>query len=108
MPDDMAHVEYAFPVDKIHGKVSKKHTVGFAHMTASQLNYTRTYGKRTTPLTQKEKDHRAKFAAVAAATHERMMDTEQIVTDQENFKKQTKYMSLYRYIWNLEWEAYEG
>ena len=35
----MAKVEYSFPVEKVHGKVSKKHKVGFAHRADSNLNY---------------------------------------------------------------------
>ena len=53
----MAKVEYAFPVEKIHGKVAKHHKIGFAHRAASKLNYTQAYGKRTTKYSQAEKDH---------------------------------------------------
>ena len=40
----MAKVDYAFPVEKIHGKVAKHHKIGFAHRVASKLNYTQSYG----------------------------------------------------------------
>ena len=40
----MAKIDYAFPVEKVHGKISKKHKVGFAHRIASGLNYTTVYG----------------------------------------------------------------
>ena len=42
----MAQIEYAFPVEKVHGKISKKHKIGFAHRTASGVNYSTAYGKR--------------------------------------------------------------
>ena len=44
----MAKIDYAFPVEKIHGKISKKHKIGFAHRTASGVNYSTAYGKRRT------------------------------------------------------------
>ena len=44
----MAQIEYAFPVEKIHGKISKKHKIGFAHRTASGVNYSTAYGIRKT------------------------------------------------------------
>ena len=102
----MAKVEYAFPVEKIHGKVAKHHKIGFAHRAASKLNYTQSYGKRSTKVTQAEKDHRAKFAAVAAATNARLADPNQMPIDQLAFKAQSKYTTLRQYVWNQEWNAY--
>ena len=96
----MAKVEYSFPVDKIHCKIAKDHKVGFAHRTASKLNYTTTYGKRTTPVTQAETQWRSMFAQISSATHERMADTEQMKVDQLAFREQTKYKTLYQFVWN--------
>lgn len=56
--------------------------------------------------TQAMKDHRAKFAAVVQATYARMINPNQMPIDQQNFKAQTKYKTLYSYIFNLEWAAY--
>ena len=103
----MAKVEYAFPVEKIHGKVAKHHKIGFAHRVASKLNYTQAYGKRTTKYSQAEKDHQAKFAAVAAATNARLADPNQMPIDQMAFKAQSKYTTLRQYVWNQEWNAYK-
>ena len=104
--NEMAKVEYAFPVEKIHGKVAKHHKIGFAHRVASKLNYTQAYGKRTTKYSQAEKDHQAKFAAVAAATNARLADPNQMPIDQMAFKAQSKYTTLRQYVWNQEWNAY--
>ena len=104
--NEMAKVEYAFPVEKIHGKVAKHHKIGFAHRAASKLNYTQAYGKRTTKYSQAEKDHQAKFAAVAAATNARLADPNQMPIDQTAFKAQSKYTTLRQYVWNQEWNAY--
>ena len=32
----MAKVEYVFPVDKVHGRISKQHKVGFSHRKATK------------------------------------------------------------------------
>ena len=104
----MAKVDYAFPVEAIHGKVAKSHKVGFAHRVASKLNYTQSYGKRTTKVTKKETDLRTKFGAVAAATHLRMADPQQMQADQLAFKAQSKYKTVYQYVFNQEYAAYEA
>ena len=102
----MAKVEYSFPVDKVHGKVSKSHKIGFAHRKASKLNYTTSYGTRVTPYSQDEMAHQEKFKAVAASTRARMKDPGKVMQDQAAFKEQSKYKTFYRYVFNQEWEAY--
>lgn len=105
--DDMAKVEYAFPVDKIHGKISKKHKVGFAHRKASAKNYTTSYGERTTPVKSSEIEQRNKFTAVCAAARERLDDPNYINVDQLGFSKQTKYKTIWGYVFRICWDAYE-
>ena len=105
---EMAKVEYSFPVDKVHGKVSKSHKIGFAHRKASKLNYTTSYGTRITPYSQDEMAHQEKFKAVAASTRARMKDPGKVMQDQAAFKEQSKYKTFYRYVFNQEWESYEG
>ena len=104
----MAKIEFAFPVDKVHGRISKQHQVGFAHRKASKLNYTTSYGKRASEYSQEELAHQEKFRAVAAATRLRMKDPGKVMQDQAAFKEQSKYKTFYRYVFNLEWESYEG
>ncbi|MBO5817002.1 MAG: hypothetical protein J6R26_03520 [Paludibacteraceae bacterium] len=82
----MAKVEYVFPVDKIHGKVAKPHKIGFAHRKATSLNYTQSYGVRSTPVTSNELAVRTKFAAVCAAARIRMGNINQIPLDQIAFR----------------------
>ena len=94
----MASVVFSFPVETIHGKVAKRHKVGFAHRVASKKNYTTSYGIRTTPVTDKEKANRAKFTSVTASTRERMLDPTRMQADQNAFKAQSKYKSLQGYI----------
>ncbi len=104
----MAKVEYAFPVETIHGKVAKSHKIGFAHRKANKLNYTTSYSKRASEYSQEELARQEKFRAVAASTRARMKDPGKVMQDQAAFKEQTKYKTFYRYVFNLEWESYEG
>ena len=103
----MAKVEYAFPVEVIHGKVAKRHKIGFAHRKASKLNYTQSYSPRSTKYSQAEKDHQAKFAAVAAMVNARLADPNQMPLDQLAFKGQSKYKTLRQYVWHICSEEYD-
>ena len=99
----MAKVEYAFPVDKIHGKISKQHKIGFAHRRASKKNYTTIYGVRSTTPSTSEVAHRTKFSTCVANTRTRMMDPTQNPIDMVAFAKQTKYPTFYGYVFSQEW-----
>ena len=44
----------------------------------------------------------------SAATRLRMKDPGKVMQDQAAFKEQTKYKTFYRFVFNLEWESYEG
>lgn len=99
----MAKVEYAFPVDKVHGRISKQHKVGFAHRKASKRNYTTVYGTRSTPVSATETAARIKFATCCANTRTRMKDPVQLAVDQAAFAAQKKYPTLYGYVFSQEW-----
>ena len=103
----MAQVEYAFPIEKVHGKLSKKHKIGFAHRVASGLNYTTEYGIRSTAPSSKEIAHRKKFGEVAVQTTARLKDPMYIAADQAAFKAQTKYKTLRQYVFNTLMAEYE-
>ena len=104
----MAKIDYAFPVDKVHGKMSKKHRIGFAHLTASGRNYSVEYGKRSTKPTVTELQHRQKFAECTAATLERMLDPEKLPGDQLGFKNQSKYKTFRGYVFAQIWAEMKG
>ena len=106
MPNTMAKVEYAFPVDKVHGKISKKHRIGFAHRKATARNYTTSYGERSTPVTSNEMAVRTKFTTVCAAARARLGNINQIPLDQIAFREQTKYKTMWGYVFRQEWDAY--
>ena len=104
----MAKIDYAFPVEKIHGKISKKHKIGFAHRTASGVNYSTAYGKRKTKPSTAEVSNRQKFKAVAQAAAARLINPEFIPIDQSGFSKQTKYTTMWGYVFNEVYQSWEG
>ena len=97
----MAQVEYAFPVDAVHGRISKKHKIGFAHRKESGKNYTTSYGKRSTPVSDDEKQYRTYWGQVASAVAQRMKDPTKQPQDQVAFKNQSEYPTLRAYLWHV-------
>ena len=98
----MGKVTYEYPVKDICGKIGKNATVGFAHR--GDTKYTVRYGKRSTPAGQAELAHRQKFSAAVKATRQRMLDSQQNAADKVAFAQQTKYKTLYQYVFNSEME----
>ena len=96
----MGKVTYEYPVKDICGKIGKNATVGFAHR--GNTKYTVRYGKRSTPAGSAELAHRNKFSAAVKATRERMLDSQQNAADKVAFAQQTKYKTLYQYVFNDE------
>ena len=98
----MGKVTYEYPVKDICGKIGKNATVGFAHR--GNTKYTVRYGKRSTPVGSAEQAHRNKFSAAVKATRQRMLDSQQNAADKVAFAQQTKYKTLYQYVFNSEME----
>ena len=96
----MGKVTYEYPVKDICGKIGKNATVGFAHR--GDTKYTVRYGQRSTPAGQAELAHRQKFSAAVKATRQRMLDSQQNAADKVAFAQQTKYKTLYQYVFNSE------
>lgn len=87
-------------LSSLKGKICSHSDVYFA-----EKNGTKYTGKicnhRTTPFSQTELDHQARFKAAHAAAIARMADTTKRATDEAAFKAQTKKKSLYGYITSL-------
>ena len=96
----MGKVTYEYPIKDICGKIGKNATMGFAHR--GNTKYTVRYGKRSTPAGAAELAHRNKFSAAVKATRERMLDSQQNAADKIAFAQQTKYKTLYQYVFNSE------
>lgn len=99
----MGKVTYMFPVADVCGKIDKTSRVVFAHR--GNTKYTMMQGTRTTPVTEDELARQEKFAAVVKRTRQRIADPAQMATDQAAFAAQTKYKSLWQYVFNQEWNA---
>ena len=101
----MAKVEYVAPVDAVHGKLSKGDKYGFARRkkannNGERPNFTFVHTKRTAPVTQEETVRREKFKQACNKTRERLNDPDQSLTDQIAFTQQTKYKTIYAYVFN--------
>ncbi|MBQ7381501.1 MAG: hypothetical protein IJV61_00520 [Paludibacteraceae bacterium] len=125
----MGKVTYSPGIEYVNGALAKAkkkdgHRCGDyligTHRTAATQNpdCTRLYIRkgtsyeRTTPLTSKELDARARFAAVAAAVKARKSDLNQITTDQQNFAAQKDTAggkkTMKAYLWKICGEAYDA
>ena len=98
----MGKVTYEYPIADICGKLGKNATMGFAHR--GNTKYTVRYGQRSTPASGAELAHRQKFSAAVKATRQRMLDSQQNAADKVAFAQQTKYKTLYQYVFNSEME----
>ena len=106
-------IEYIAPIENASGKIfgQKSRFVAVTRNWGNRQKGCSVMGVRDLknhPYTEKELAHRAKFAAVCAATRSRMADPSQAAADMAAFKAQTKYKTLYRYVFRQEWNNYEG
>ena len=122
----MAKVEWSAGIDSVSGALSKpgkngQHTCAKmllgTHRIAATENpncnrlYLRKKVKRSTPLTSKELDVRARFTAVAAAVKARKSDLNSITQDQINFAAQKDTAggkkTMRAYLWLICGQAYD-
>ena len=96
----MGKVTYEYPIADICGKIGKNATMGFAHR--GDTKYTVKYGTRTTPVTAGEQTQRNKFKTAVTATRARMQDPEKYAQDLAAFQAQSKYKTLYQFVFNSE------
>lgn len=104
------------PVEAIIGKIAPadqkvsknnpgfKCFVGYQRGNGIHNRYQVKVNPRRTDFTQDEKTQQQKFKAVVKATRARMQNPEQSVQDQLAFSQQTKYKTLYSYVFNQEWQ----
>ena len=104
----MGKVVFEDPIHHISGKISKKYRTCYNYRKRFDRKYTSVHGDRTTPVSAAERAWRDLFAQICAATRDRMMDPNHIAQDQVGFIKQTKYKTLYQYVWHLMRDELEG
>ena len=101
----MAKVDYAYPVEALHGKVKKTHTVGFALRKETGCKFTQTFNPPHSLPTEAQTEVQKKFAAAVKATRVRMADASKQAQDIVAFKKQSKYKTLYGYVFSQVYAA---
>lgn len=104
----MATVVFEDPIHHISGKISKKYRTCYNYRKQSDRKYTSVRGIRTTPVSEKETAWRQTFSQICTTTLERMTNPTYINQDQQNFRNQSKYKTLYQYVWNVVREEIEG
>ena len=110
----MARVSYIRPIESLHGKLGKKDIVGYAMRTRSEFKFTVTRNDWKQPIEKIDPSkrgavlaHRAKFKAVGQLARLRMADPTKRQLDEAAFKAQTKYTTLFGFIFHDEWLSYE-
>ena len=108
--DDMAKVTFIDPIKSVSGKLTKKHCVVYNVRQAvtnnedmiRNPNYTayRDPSKKI-KLTANQKNWQERFGQLCAATQLRLQSPDYINQDRAEFAKQTKYKTLYSYVFNL-------
>ena len=125
----MGKVKYATGIDYVSGSLAKPkkknghscgtYLLGTHRVAATESpDCTRLYIReadvyeRTTPLTSKELDARARFSAVAAAVKARKEDLSQITQDQMDFAAQKDQpggkTTMRAYLWKVCGEKYDA
>ena len=107
----MAKIKTIRPIESISGKLKKSDKVGFAVRKATAKNFTVTrddWKQHISPAKQAAVlAQQAKFRAVSQLAHLRMKDPNKRLLDEAAFKAQSKYSTLFGYIFHDEWLSYE-
>lgn len=90
-------------IKSMSGKICGHSDISFAKRGGTQYTMKRC-NPRTSPFSEQELAHQAKFKAVAASTAARVKTADP--EDMAAFKAQKKYDTFRSYIWHLEWDAY--
>ena len=104
----MAIVTYEDPIHHLSGKISKKYRTCYNYRKQSDRKYTSVHGERTTPVSEKERAWRDTFAQICQATMVRLANPTTMTQDQEDFRNQTQYKTLYQYVWHMMRDEIEG
>ena len=101
----MAKVDYNYPIEALHGKVKRTHSVGFALRKETGCKFTQTYTHTRSIPTEAKTEAQTKFATAVKAARVRMADASKQAQDLIAFKKQSKYKTLYGYVFSQVYGA---
>lgn len=106
-------IQYIAPVDTVSGMFGKrehslsgKAIISNVRRKASQKNpgglmYFSVLTKTTYKGTQNQTEWQNKFGQIAVATRARLEDPQFMASDLAAFAKQTKYVTLYSFVWSI-------
>ena len=107
----MARIKTIRPIESLSGKLKKSDKVSFAVRKATAKNFTVTRDDWTQHISSEKigsvRAHQAKFTAVAQLARLRMMDAQHRMQDELAFKAQSKYSTLFGFLFHEEWLTYE-
>ena len=107
----MARIKTIRPIESLSGKLKKSDKVSFAVRKATAKNFTVTRDDWTQHISAEKigavRAHQAKFTAVAQLARLRMMDAQHRMQDELAFKAQSKYSTLFGFLFHEEWLTYE-
>ena len=101
----MAKVTPMDLVKSMSGKICEHSDISFAKR-GNTLYTQKRCNKRTSPFSEQELAHQAKFKAVAASPAARVKSADP--ADMAAFKAQKKYDTFRSYIWAQEWADYSA
>lgn len=113
-------IRFMEPVESMSGKfapTSKKAGEGQklyvgSHRRRSGLNtfscHTKKFAYTTSDAQAAAEAHQRKFTRVVTATRARMVNPEQMDADQIAFRNQTKYSTMFGFLFHLEWAKDNG
>ena len=106
-------INYLAPVDNASGKIFGKKEK-FIAVTRSFGNRRRgcsVTGRRDLvnhPYTESEVAQQTKFGTISRMVTARMADPSKMTEDQQAFREQSQYKSLYQFVWHLVREEMEA
>ncbi len=106
-------IYYLPPIDYASGRVYGT-KYGFTSVYRKSNKYPKgcmATGERDTtnhPYSETELNIHQKFRAVVISTRQRLKDPTKVSQDQAAFKSQSVFRTVYQYVFNQEWNDYQG
>jgi hypothetical protein len=102
----MGKVTFKDHIDYVQGKIGADTDTIFSYHRKFNQRRISKQGVRSTAFSDEEKARHEQFKQVRLATLQRLQDSDRNLADQIAFAAQSKYKTLYRFVFNQEWKAY--
>ena len=109
----MAKLVFAYPIEEVHGKLKGKFGANCRkakNAKGERKPFSVQYGARdltNKPYSTGETSAQNRFAGIAALVAARRKNTQKRVQDQADFKAQSVYPTLTKYLWAICAEEYD-